>query len=174
LARCGNGFGVVDLLVSRGNRIYKIMYYFGIDPGESGAAVLIKSEKSKIEVDRIFTFYKGQSDLDIAEAIEDMAWRIDSCVIEKLHAYPVRGSIGNFKLGRHYGMLRAFLTAYGVDYKEVLPRVWQKALECLTGGNKNVTKKKAQELFLDVKVTHAIADALLLAEYARRIKNEVS
>jgi len=145
------------------------MYHLGIDPGESGAIVSLMEKDGSVSVESIFKFYKGQHDLDIAEAIENMAWHIDSCVIEKLHAYPVRGSIGNFKLGRHYGMLRAFLTAYGVDYKEVLPRVWQKALGCLTGGNKNVTKKKAQELFPDVKVTHAIADALLLAEYARRL-----
>jgi len=145
------------------------VYHLGIDPGESGGMVGLLKENDGLIVDRIFTFYKGQSDLDIAEAIEDMAWRIDSCVIEKLHAYPVRGSIGNFKLGRHYGMLRAFLTAFGVDYKEATPQKWQRAMGCLTGGNKNVTKKKAQELFPDVKVTHAIADALLLAEYARRI-----
>jgi len=150
-----------------------VTYHLGVDPGESGAVVLILDE-DPVSVEGIFKFYKGQHDLDIAEAIENMAWRIDSCVIEKLHAYPVRGSIGNFKLGRHYGMLRAFLTAFGVDYEEVTPQKWQKALGCLTGGNKNVTKKKAQELFPDVKVTHAIADALLLAEYARRIKNEVS
>jgi len=147
------------------------VYYLGIDPGESGAAVLILDE-DPVSVESIFKFYKGQSDLDIAEAIENMAWHIDSCVLEQLHAYPVRGSIGNFKLGRHYGMLRALLTAFGVGYEEVTPQKWQKALGCLTGGNKNVTKKKAQELFPDVKVTHAIADALLLAEYARRLTSK--
>ena len=148
------------------------MYYLGIDPGESGAAVLIKSGKSKTEVERIFIF-KGKSIFEIGVAIDDMEWNIASCALEQLHAYPKRGSIGNFKLGRHYGMLQAFLTACEIVYEDVLPRVWQKALGCLTGGNKNVTKKKAQELFPDVKVTHAIADALLLAEYARRKCNEV-
>jgi len=147
-----------------------VTYHLGIDPGESGAAVLLKYYDG-LTVDQIFTF-KGQSDLDIAEAIEDMAWRGGSCMLEQLHAYPKRGSIGNFKLGRHYGMLGAFLTAYGVDYKEATPQKWQRALGCLTGGDKNVTKKKAQELFPDVKVTHAIADALLLAEYSRRLTSK--
>jgi hypothetical protein len=31
-----------------------------------------------------------------------------------------------------------------------------------------VSKRKAQELFPGIKVTHAIADALLIAEYNRR------
>jgi len=150
------------------------MYHLGIDPGESGAAVLIKYDKSSydswkpLKVERIFIF-KGQSDDEVSTVIEAMGWGIESCVLEQLHAYPKRGSIGNFKLGRHYGMLKALLTVYDVTFIEATPQKWQRALGCLTGGNKNVTKKKAQELFPDVKVTHAIADALLLAEYARRI-----
>ena len=41
-------------------------------------------------------------------------------------------------------------------------------MDCLTGGDKNVTKRKAQSLFPWVKVTHAIADSMLLAEYCRQ------
>lgn len=36
-------------------------------------------------------------------------------------------------------------------------------------GDKNVTKAAAQRLFPDQKVVHATADAMLLAEYARRV-----
>jgi hypothetical protein len=39
---------------------------------------------------------------------------------------------------------------------------------CLTKGDKNVSKSRAQELFPSIKVTHAIADALLIAEHNRR------
>ena len=47
---------------------------------------------------------------------------------------------------------------------------WQKYLGCLTKGDKNVSKAKAQELFPDLKITHAIADSLLIAEYGRRVR----
>ncbi len=40
--------------------------------------------------------------------------------------------------------------------------------QILTKGDKNVSKRRAQELFPALKVTHAIADALLIAEFARR------
>lgn len=40
---------------------------------------------------------------------------------------------------------------------------------CLTNGDKNITKQRAQQLFPSAKVTHKIADALLLAEYCRRV-----
>jgi hypothetical protein len=39
-----------------------------------------------------------------------------------------------------------------------------------TKGDKNVSKRRAQELFPQLKVTHATADALLIAEYGRRQK----
>jgi hypothetical protein len=40
---------------------------------------------------------------------------------------------------------------------------------CLTKGDKNVSKRKAQELFPSTKVTHAIADSMLIAAYGRKM-----
>jgi hypothetical protein len=42
----------------------------------------------------------------------------------------------------------------------------------MTKGDKNVSKRKAQELFPQLKITHATADALLLAEFGRRAQNQ--
>jgi hypothetical protein len=44
----------------------------------------------------------------------------------------------------------------------------------MSAGNKNVTKTRAAQLFPGVKMTHAIADALLIAEYGRRCLNPLS
>jgi hypothetical protein len=60
------------------------------------------------------------------------------------------------------------LVASGIPFERVTPAKWQRELGCLTKGDKNVTKRKAQELFPDVKVTHANADALLLATWRGR------
>jgi len=73
-----------------------------------------------------------------------------------------------FTFGEGYGRLQMALTALGIPYERVRPAAWQKAIGCMTKGDKNVSKRKAQELFPDLKVTHAIADALLIAEYNRR------
>jgi hypothetical protein len=45
---------------------------------------------------------------------------------------------------------------------------------CLTRGDKNVSKAKAQQLFPTMKITHAVADALLLAAYAQRLYQQRS
>jgi len=39
---------------------------------------------------------------------------------------------------------------------------------CMTKGDKNVSKRRSQELFPQIKVTHAIADALLIASYGAK------
>jgi hypothetical protein len=52
--------------------------------------------------------------------------------------------------------------------------MWQSALNCMSGGNKNVTKGKAIELFPSYHaqrprgIVHDIADSILIAEYGRR------
>lgn len=59
------------------------------------------------------------------------------------------------------------LVGIGIPFEERVPRVWQKIMGCLTGGDKNVSKARAQQLFPQIKVTHAIADSLLIASAAR-------
>jgi hypothetical protein len=67
-----------------------------------------------------------------------------------------------------FGHLEMALTAAGIPFTRIRPQVWQKELGCLTKGDKNVTKRKAQELFPSLKVTHATADALLIAKYGTK------
>jgi hypothetical protein len=92
-------------------------------------------------------------------------------VIESVHASPQMGVTSAFTFGRGYGFLRGLLIGAKIPFEEVSPVRWQAALGCRSKGDKNVTKAKAGQLFPDVKVTHANADALLLAEYLRRLKN---
>jgi crossover junction endodeoxyribonuclease RuvC len=81
---------------------------------------------------------------------------------------PKQGVSSTFKFGVNYGFLRGMLTAHKIPFEEVTPQKWQKAMGCLSKGNKNVTKAKAQQLFPNLKITHKVADALLIAEYCRR------
>jgi hypothetical protein len=60
------------------------------------------------------------------------------------------------------------LTAAAIPFTRVRPQVWQKELGCLTKGDKNISKRKAQELFPSMKVTHATADSLLIATYGTK------
>ena len=83
---------------------------------------------------------------------------------------PKQGVASSFKFGVSYGLLRMALIASGIPWEEITPNQWQKALGCLSRGDKNTTKARSQQLFPRIKVTHAVADALLLAEFCRRKK----
>jgi len=102
---------------------------------------------------------------------EILAWSPEGrafALLERVHAMPKQGVSSTFKFGRSYGGLRMALAAARIPFDEATPGTWQRALGCLSGGDKNVTKRRAQELFPALRVTHAIADALLLAEFCRR------
>ena len=95
--------------------------------------------------------------------------RSATAVIEKVHSMPRQGVKSMFTFGMQYGFCRAMLIAHSFSFREVAPGVWQRKMGCLSGGDKKVTYRRAQELFPNIKITHAIADACLLAEYARRL-----
>jgi len=50
---------------------------------------------------------------------------------------------------------------------DISPQRWQRALGCLTSGNKNISKQRAQQLFPQLKITHCIADATLICYYGK-------
>lgn len=93
---------------------------------------------------------------------------ISTATIENVHAMPGNGVSSMFKFGKQFGTCIGLFAAHHVPVKFVEPRVWQRDLDCLTGGNKRISKAKAEQLFPGVKITHRIADALLIAEFGRR------
>jgi len=116
--------------------------------------------------------------IKLSETQHDVWLWLDECpresigfaVIEKVHSSPQMGVVSAFSFGKSFGFCEAVLVAAGVRYELATPQKWMKAMGCMTGGDKKISKARAQALFPDVKVTHAIADALLIAEYARRTR----
>ena len=140
------------------------MIYVGIDPGVTGGLAWVDSGGGEMEASAL---PKTETDIWwLFHALPTAPQRY--CLIEKVHSMPAQGVASSFKFGRNYGFLRGLLVALKIPFDEVIPQRWQKAMGCLSGGDKNVTKQKAQQLFPGIKVTHATADALLIAEYCRR------
>lgn len=147
----------------------------GLDPGASGGIAWITDGKPCVE--KMPETLQDLWDLlcDIKQGAGQnpsirLSVAVEGCkaYLEQVHSMPGQGVASSFKFGQGYGALEMALTAAGIPFERVSPQKWQKALGCLTKGNKNVSKRKAQELFPQMKVTHATADALLIAEYGRR------
>ena len=141
------------------------MTHIGIDPGVNGGIAWI----SWISCGKPCAEKMPSTLLDLWELVQDIS-SFGPCkaYIEQVHSSPQMGVKSAFTFGNGFGHLEMALTAAGIPFERVRPQAWQKALGCLTKGEKNVTKAKAQEMFPGIKITHAIADALLIAEYCRR------
>jgi len=135
----------------------------GIDPGWSGGVAQIGGPDPKAKG------FTRMTETDIVETLEGYLCFADVCYIEKVHSAPKQGVRSVFKFGHVYGLLRGVILSSRVRVREVSPQKWQRYLGCLTKGDKNVTKSMAQRLFPCLKITHATADALLIAEYGARI-----
>ena len=140
------------------------MIFIGCDPGASGAVALLGPGASPPDTIRL-----DATPADVWAFLDGRALDGAFALLERVSAMPRQGVASTFKFGTSYGRLQGFLVAAGIPYEEVTPGTWQRAMGCLSKGDKRVTKRKAQELFPALKVTHAVADALLLAELARRL-----
>ena len=146
-----------------------VNFYLGVDPGMSGGLALIDEHGA-------VTFATSTpDDCDEVLRLVDPQDRQVSAALERVWSSPGWGHAGAFTFGLSYGALRMALVAQRVPFIDVLPRAWQKALDvaypkkATAPEKKNITKERAVALFPGTRVTHAIADALLLAEYARRM-----
>lgn len=138
--------------------------FLGVDPGASGASVIVLDGEPPKFV------YHSETEAEISNWYELILRKHYPvyAMIEKVSAMPKQGVSSTFKFGQSFGFLRGLLTAHKIPFELVSPVKWQNALQCRTGGDKNITKAKASQLCPSIKWTHKTADAYLLAEYARR------
>lgn len=147
------------------------MTVIGVDPGKNGAIAWIDS-RGRPCVERM-----PDTLVDLWGIFHDLApipftGEPVKAYLEAVSSSPGMGVVSSFTFGRGYGNLEMALTAAGIPFERVRPQVWQKALGCMTKGDKNITKRLASELFPAIKCTHTVSDALLIAEYGRRINQK--
>jgi hypothetical protein len=169
--------------------------YLGIDPGVSGGLVTlwgsqVRAQSMPSTLADLWGWFREQRD----QALEMKGLGELFAVVEKVGGYIGEGRPGSamFNFGVSYGTLLMGLTAAEIPYEEVTPQRWQKAMGITprkkakvdktaqdegrkqwipaesTTQFKNRLKARAQQLFPKVKVTLAVSDALLIAEYCRR------
>ena len=152
------------------------MNFLGIDPGVHGGMALLNERR---EVVLVQAFDQLSTEWDLFGAVVSAASLADHVALERVGYRPGDGGKGGFTFGQGYGALRAMIMAAGHTPLNILPQVWQGRLVCLTGGNKAITLATARLTFptvaeLDMPrkkgLANSIADALLIAEYCRRLK----
>jgi hypothetical protein len=142
------------------------MTTIGIDPGTNGAIAWITDGRVCVEKmpDTLQDLWELMADISCGHGAAHQC----RAYLEQVHSSPQMGVKSAFTFGNGFGHLEMALTAAGIPFERVRPQVWQKAMGCMTKGDKNVSKRRSQELFPSIKVTHAIADALLIASYGAK------
>lgn len=156
------------------------MWFLGIDPGVSGGWAVIDECRAvrgmgktpATPIDWVIELRDLVHAAGVASTrpVEN-PFAVDVvAVVEFVRSSPQMGVVSAFTFGRSLGIIEGVLAQAGISHDTVRPQVWQRELGCLSRGDKNVTRARAQELFPRApRITHATADAVLLAEYCRRI-----
>lgn len=144
------------------------MIYIGIDPGQKGAMAFIGAEGITVVP---FDESRYLAHLKIIAHPPCAA----KAVVEHVNAMPGQGVTSMFNFGKGFGWLLGVLDAYGIPYELVRPQKWKK--EYSVTGDKNSSIAVCKRLFPEVsllptprckKDSDGMAEALLMAEYARR------
>lgn len=142
----------------------------GVDPGVNGGLAALGDAGNVLQIWALKPEMTEDAVVEICATAAGLLRAHGSrmCFFEKVQHITGDGGKGSHTFGYIKGLLRGVLKANGLILHDVYPMVWQAHMGCLTGGNKNISKARAQALFPAIKVTHNIADALLIAEYGRQ------
>lgn len=143
----------------------------GIDPGKTGAIAVMDDDGilclEQFNVDKYVDVlsYVGQS---------TSAKDIKVCV-EKVGAMPGQGVVSMFNFGHNLGVIEGILSALRIPYQLVPPQTWKKEFSLTGDKAKSIEVCKKLFPWVDLRATErsrkpsdGLAEALLMAEYARR------
>lgn len=142
--------------------------YVGIDPGKNGAIAVLTSGGS-----RFWLFADAANEdemiLDALEGIQILHPDAEALIeIQNARA----GRLACFSLGGSYRACKMALVATDMSFMCEWPRAWRKELglgeESTYHQRKKANFELAKKLFPDIGVHKDAADALLIAECARR------
>lgn len=142
--------------------------YIGIDPGKSGALAILH-EDGHIET---YTFDAAV----YANVLDHVSKNTDPiCCLEKVGAMPGQGVVSMFNFGHNLGFIEGVLITARVPYQLVPPQTWKKEFSLTSDKARSI--EVCQKLFPNAnlmatnrsrKPSDGIAEAVLMAEYARR------
>lgn len=157
--------------------IGRATYILGIDPGLTGAMVLIESDKTHRKIISLLDMEKTEElgrkpVLDgglLAQQLRGLneMYPIHHAIIEHVSSAPGAGVSTSFSFGKTTGMTIGVLCGLRIPYLSIHPAVWKKTFGLST--NKDDSRFKAAELFHEHrqffarKKDHNRAEAALLA-----------
>lgn len=156
--------------------------FLGLDPGSiSGAIAWIITDKNNLIITINAQRFKDLTEPEIFHQLKKLKELVPDnaifAVLEKVNVFPGQGIVSSGKFMRNYGMLEAWLISLEIPYQLKTSMTWIKSFGMKKNKTENQSqwkkklKQRAQELFPLMKINTETADAILIAEFCRRINN---
>jgi crossover junction endodeoxyribonuclease RuvC len=149
-------------------------YIVGIDPGCSGAIVVLQSAEHPTPIEWLrmpTTKVGGSTVVDGAQLARFLGnYDVGHAFVEKVHSMPGQGVASMFSFGMAAGVVLGALPALSIPYTLVTPEGWKKRAG-LIGKDKDAARSRAIQLWptwnaLGTKgAGQAFADAALIARF---------
>ena len=140
------------------------MIYVGVDPGAQGAVAVLD------DLWRFDCFRLSSPPLEVFRWLESqLNGKPVTAYLEHVWGHKGSGMKSVTSFMKNVGRCEMMLEIACGGYTLVTPQKWQKELGCLTTGDKTVSRAFARKMFPQLKISHWNADAMLIAEYAKRI-----
>ncbi len=153
-------------------------YFIGIDPGVTGGLCVIDEAGRLLHLESCPKTLKGQWEaISRARAVTGEQRSNLMCAIESVHSMPKQGvrSVWTFS-GNYHAWLMA-LVAAEVAYQQISPQRWMKHFGTMPQHSGTMAEQKrkrkhrilhmAEQRYPSTKITLALADAVMLAVYAK-------
>lgn len=150
------------------------MLLIAFDPGKTGGYATMDTSLATplIEWGAMPLVGKDFDGRTIRTLMEDC----DKVFIEKVTSFACMGQFSAFQFGTGWGILQGIAVGLGLSYELVTPKQWQVMTTGRQKGaeGKNQSRAMAMQLFPEcakeckLKSNDGIAEAILIAEYARR------
>lgn len=158
------------------------MRILGVDPGASGALVVLNTANDKltvydmptVEIKRGTRMVRQVSPQMIVDLL--LPHQISYVFCEKVGAMPGQGVSSMFAFGRAAGVIEGLMAGLALPFTLVTPQEWQKAMRVV--GGKDGSRHRAAQLWpaqaseFARKKDDGRADAALIAAYGATLKGK--
>jgi crossover junction endodeoxyribonuclease RuvC len=160
--------------------------YIGIDPGLNGAVAVIAEAGNPLVFDTPTMVVSGVKEKRVYNTAAmavllkpygRMGMRDTLVILENVHSMPKQGVASSFSFGQGLGMWQGIIAALGLPLEMPSPQRWKKEMLADQGKEKAAARFKAMQLFPAIAAQFARvkddgrAEALLMAEYGRRLRS---
>jgi len=148
----------------------KAEHILGVDPGNSGALVVLTERGAFVDALNVPIVQSGKSYRVNGAAVAAFLWKynIIHAYIEKVGSMPGQGVASMFTFGHAAGLVEGVVAGQMIPISHITPQSWKK-MAGLTGKEKDCARSRCVQLYphvrvLDTKVRGgAIGDAILIA-----------